>query len=521
MINTAFKTYAQDHGGRVVLLFLLFLLAIYQFIHAGFSAFAIVCSIPVVILFVILAFRHRMLVFWLLILINFFLMCLNKNQLLPGAIPISMYNELLELSLIAMAIIDFRQYPNFNRLGSLMLFAIIIWCGFCTIEILNDTCGLGINVGAWYTGARLYAFQILYVYFIFILYISTPQRLINYLHLWTILNLFAVFWTWKQIYIEPTHMERVWLWGSGRITHVLYGGTLIRWFSTFNDAANYGINAASSAVVLFIIAITTKIKKFRYFYGIAGILVTWGMFQSGTRTAIFCMIAGFMVFLVLSKQVKIFVPSAIIGGIMLFLLIFTTIGNGNQQIRRMRSAFNKNDASANTRTINQQAMKKYLKDAPWGIGLGIGYENVPANNKYRKLSTIPPDSEYVFIWQHTGIIGITTFLATTVIMLFGACWIVFFVLKNPSLRGIGAGLCCAFVSQQLGGYGNQVLLNIPNGFIFYGGLSIVYALPFMEKAWIEYETGLLNKQEEKRRLRLEKLEKMRVKPWYAWMYKYL
>ena len=43
----------------------------------------------------------------------------------------------------------------------------------------------------------------------------------------------------------------------------------------------------------------------------------------------------------------------------------------------------------------------------------------------------------------------------------------------------------------------------------------------MEKEWIEYETGLLNKQEEKRRLRLEKLEKMRVKPWYSWMYKYL
>lgn len=106
-------------------------------------------------------------------------------------------------------------------------------------------------------------------------------------------------------------------------------------------------------------------------------------------------------------------------------------------------------------------------------------------------------------------------------MLFGACWIVFFILKSPSLRGIGIGLCCAFVSQQLGGYGNQILLNYPNCLIFYGGLSIVYAMPYFEKEWIEYETGLLNKQEEKRRLRLEKLEKMRVKPWYAWMYKYL
>ena len=521
MINTAFKTYAQDHGGRVVLLFLLFLLAIYEFITAGFSAFAIVCAIPLIILGVFLTFHYRMFAFWLLFFVNYFLMCFNKNDLLPNGIPMSMYNELLELSLIAMAIIDFRQYPNFDHLGSVMLIAIFAWCGFCTIEVLNDTCNLGINVGAWYTGARLYAFQLLYIYIIFILYISTPQRLIYYLRFWAILNLFSVFWTWKQIYIEPTHLEYVWLWNAGSSTHILNGGTLIRWFSTHNDAANYGINAASSATAFLIIAITTKLNRIRLFYGITAILVIWGMFQSGTRTAMFCLIAGFMVFLVLSKQVKIIVPSAILGGIMLALLMFTNVGNGNMQIRRMRSAFNKNDASANVRTINQQAMKKYLKDAPWGIGLGIGYNNVPANNKYRKLSTMPPDSEYVYIWQHTGVIGITTFLITTAIMLIGACWIVFFTLKSPTLRGLGAAFCCAFVSQQLGGYGNQVLLNIPNGLIFYGGLSIVYALPFFEKEWIEYETNLLNKQEEKRRLRLEKLEKMRVKPWYGWIYKYL
>ena len=64
-------------------------------------------------------------------------------------------------------------------------------------------------------------------------------------------------------------------------------------------------------------------------------------------------------------------------------------------------------------------------------------------------------------------------------------------------------------------------MQFPNCLIFYGGLSIVYVLPFIEKEWIEYEAVQLNKQEEKRRLRLEKLEKMRVKPWYSWMYKYL
>ena len=95
-------------------------------------------------------------------------------------------------------------------------------------------------------------------------------------------------------------------------------------------------------------------------------------------------------------------------------------------------------------------------------------------------------------------------------MLGGACWIVMFRIKNPSLRGIGAGLCCAFVSQQLGGYGNQVLMQFPNGLLFYGGLSLVYALPFMEKEWTEYEAKEIAKQEEKERLKLEKKKASRV-----------
>ena len=177
----------------------------------------------------------------------------------------------------------------------------------------------------------------------------------------------------------------------------------------------------------------------------------------------------------------------------------------------MRSAFDRNDASANQRTINQTTMKKYMKEAPWGIGLGMEYDKVPANNKFRLMSTIPPDSEYVFIWLRTGIIGITIFLILTAIMIGGACWIVFFKLKSPSLRGIGAGFCCAMISQQLGGYGNQVLMQFPNCLIFYGGLTIVYILPYIENEWIEYENEQLAIQEEKKRLKLEKKRASRVK----------
>lgn len=504
-MTNSFTTYSRENGGRVILLFLLFLLAIYQFVTAGYNAFVIVCITPLLVLAGYVVFRWRMSAFWLLIVINYLI---QWKEIPPLPIPASLPNEMLQLLLLGIAIIDARQTPHFERAANLMLFALTIWCGFITLEVLNDTCGLGINVGAWYTGARMLGFQLLYIFLVFSIYISTPEILRRYLIVWACLCLFSALWTMKQEYIGFTHAEAMFM--EGNVTHVIQGGTLFRYFSTFGDAANYGCNAAASAAALIIFGITTKFKKDRWFFLIVAALVIKGMFASGTRTAIVCLMAGFVVYLVLSKSIKIAIPSLIVGGLLFVFLAFTNIANGNQQVRRMRSAFKGSDASANARSINQETMKKYMKEAPWGIGLGMDGMVVPANNKYNRMATIPADSEYVFIWLRTGHIGITIFIITVLIMFGGACYIVFFKLKNPSLRGIGGGFCSAFVAIQLAGYGNQVLLQFPNALTFYGGLTIVYILPFIEPEWIKFENKYLAEQEEKKRFKLEKKLASRV-----------
>lgn len=503
-------TYSRENGGRVILLFLLFLLAIYELTHAGFNAFAIICISPIIIVAVYSIFKWRMAVFWALIFINYFLMQKGSIFVVQG-IPVSLYDEMLELTLLAVALLDAREEPRFGRSVNLMLFSILIWCIFCTLELLNDTCNLGIDIAAWYTSARLYALHLIWIILVFSVYISSPRVLMNYLRLWALLSLFSVYWTWKQKNIGFTPIESAWIFdGPGRSTHILNGGSLIRYFSTFNDAATYGCHAASAAVAFIIFGITTKITWERFFFTITGILVIWGMFQSGTRTAIFSLAAGFIIFIVLSKSFRIAIPFTIFFTIFMSILIFTDIGNSNQQMRRMRSAFNKDDASANVRDINKESIRKYLRDAPWGLGLASTGANIPANNKYYKLAFIPPDSEYVYIWVHTGAIGICVFVFCMVLMLLGACWIVMFRLKSPSLIGIGGGLCAAFTSIQLAAYANQILFLYPNGITFFGGLAIVYVLPYLEPEWIEYEKVRLAKQEERKRLKLEKKLAKRV-----------
>ena len=266
-MNNALKTYAKDNGGRVSLLLLLFFVAIYEFISAGFPAFAVVCLIPAVILFVIGSFRYRMLLFWILVIYNYFVQMLDAPKL---PLPMSLPNEMLELALLAIAIIDVEK-SHFERIGNVMFFALAAWCVYCTLQVFNDTCGLGMNIGAWFSGARMMAFQLMYAFLVFTLYISSPKILMRYLYVWSALAIFAVFWVWKQQYIGFTPTESAWLYyGPGGLTHLLQAGTLIRYWSIYGDAANYGIGIASTGVAFVIFGITEKIKKFKYFFLIVG-----------------------------------------------------------------------------------------------------------------------------------------------------------------------------------------------------------------------------------------------------------
>lgn len=510
MVNKVYSNriseYAHENGGRVIVLFLLFLLSLYSFKNSGVNGMAMILAIPVSIVLIYSAFSYRMFSFWTLFIINYFVMFLSKEGKMP--LPASLPNELLELVLIAIAIIDLKE-TKFENCANLMLVAVLGWCTFCIIEILNDTCGLGINVNAWFTGVRLMAFQLLYPVIVFTLYINTPQRLHQIYKAWAFCALFAVFWCWKQINIGWDAAEMNWLFAQDHARQHIVNG-IVRYFGTFTDAANFGIHMACASVSFFIIAITNKVKKHKIFFGIVGTLTTWAMFQSGTRTAIFCMMAGFMVFLVLSKSTKIIVPVSIVFGLFIGMLMFTNIGEGNNQIRRMRSAFNPEDASANVRDINKAAISKYMKDAPWGIGIGIFEKDIPAWNKFKIVSGIPPDSEYVFIWVRTGWIGVSWFAICNLIILWGACSVVFFKIKNRSLMGMGAAWCASFAALHLGGYANQILMQFPNIVVFYGGLATVFLMPSIEKEFEAYENKELAEEAEKKRIKLEKKRAKRV-----------
>ena len=122
-------------------------------------------------------------------------------------------------------------------------------------------------------------------------------------------------------------------------------------------------------------------------------------------------------FLVLSKNIKLLALGLLLGlGIYVFFA-HTTIGQSNYEIRRMRTAFDPNDASFRVRLENQRRLKSYLASRPLGGGVGSTGNWGRRFTTHTFLANTATDSWYVMIWADTGIIGILYYLFMVFYML--------------------------------------------------------------------------------------------------------
>lgn len=507
------KTYATsgNHiGGRVFVLFLLFLFALYLLVTGGLTVYAAICMIPAVILFLFLAFKHQNALFWYIFSMNYFVMGLQRYGYIP--VQVTVVAVLPQILLIIALIIHPRK--GNNSLGTPMLLAILLWALYLLIQVFNETCGLPVSIPNWLTNMNFYSFYFIFAYILVSKIINTPENIMRFLRLWAVFSLIATYWAWRQKTFGWDQAEWGWLVAGGMRTHIIGGS--IRYFSFFSDAANFGCNMGASAALFYILALTSKLKKDKILFTITGIACTYSFFASGTRSGLVCFMVSIFFYVFLSKSVKLTATVLVLGGAFVFVMAFTEIGQGNMQIRRMRSAFNTDDASLNVRDLNKQALKKYLKDAPFGMGINIDESKIPRFNKYKIVQETSNDSTYVFFWQRTGIVGVYVFATMNIIILLGGCLISFFRLKNKACKGIAAALCCGFLGIQAGGYANSILMQYPNLVLFYGSMAIVYLLPAIEPEYIAYEEKKVAEQEEKKRLKKEKQEKSRVKTWLTW-----
>lgn len=440
--------------------------------HIGLFV-AIVC-LPLLILLGIESVRHPIFLFFLLFTVNYYLLGIGRYIQVEG---LSFLMDSMLFLLLLLIAIHGILYKNINWKSAVNVLTIgtFIWTIYCIAEIANPT-GM---IKAWVLSRTLITNSFIISLVVSILCIKYRDVKIITLLL-SIFTLTAVAKAVAQKYIGFDFAETNWLHnGGGALTHIIGSGT--RYFSFFTDAGNLGSNMGFASIFFAITALNVKSKPAKFYYVVVSLAGLYAMFLSGTRGAIVVPLAGIALYTIISKNIK----ACITGGVLLvsiyIFFAFTYIGQSNTTIRRMRTAFQPTkDASFIVRRENQKKLGAYLKNKPFGEGLGLsGGENRKMSMRF--TTSIPNDSWYVKLWVETGIVGAVLYLGVLFLTIGVGAWLVMFHIHDPELKGRLTAFLCGIFGMLISAYGNAFWGQYPTAIIAFTSLSLVLNGKYYDK----------------------------------------
>lgn len=446
----------------------------YAMAIAGLMTAAIVITIPIIFYaFYSLILKPEIGLTFAFIL-NFFVIGLSRY------IPIKL-GYLMDITLISIYIAIFFHYFNkkldLRNVNTDLTYLAFIWFAYICLEFFNPE---AVAKTAWFASMRgLGLYMILVIPLVQFLY-NKPRDLDRFLKIWAVISVLASIKAWMQLNLGPDSWEQRWLDEVGGSTHILYGN--LRAFSFFSDASQFGASQGQTLFIAFIMLLNEKKLKQRIFWLVVLISSYYGMSSSGTRGAIFVPLAGGALYLILKKNFRVI----IIGGIMIFMIFaffrYTTIGNSNYQVYRMRTAFSpEEDASFQVRIKNQAIFDEYLKTRPFGGGVGTAGARAITYTGETFLSSVATDSWFVLIWAECGIIGLFLHMFILGWIVGKGTYICMFQIQNKELSQKIIALLCGIFGIIVASYGNSVLGQFPTGLLIYASMAYVFMAPKLDK----------------------------------------
>jgi hypothetical protein len=198
-----------------------------------------------------------------------------------------------------------------------------------------------------------------------------------------------------------------------------------------------------------------------------------------------------MMFFVLKKNIKVLSVGVIFVALIFVFFKYTTIANGNDQVRRMRSAFDPNEPSLKVRLDNQKILKGYLASRPFGGGIGHAGDKAQRFLPNAFLSNVATDSWYVLIWAELGIIGLTLHLIVLFYVMGKATYKVMFVIRDPITKVKMSALISGMAGVMLASYGNAILGGMPTALLIYASMAIMSNPEIFEDPEYQVETPLI------------------------------
>lgn len=437
----------------------------------GFMAPLFTIAIVAAGMFTIGMFSNPKLAFWAYLTYCFILGFVVKSFL---DTPIGLAMDGILLLTWGSILVNMDKF-NWKALKNEHVLFSVIWFAISLLEIFNPAGG---SLTAWFNELRFTALSWLLVAPIVFLMFNNVADVDRFITFILFFSCIATLYGVKQLYLGVTNGEQQWLDAGNDYTHILDGK--LRVFSIYSDAGQFGASQAIMAVVALVLAMGpfSFIKKL--IFGIIALMMLYGMAISGTRGALFALVAGLFYAVFLSKNFKVLIigTAFALGG--LGILKYTTIGDNIFQVQRLRSALNPKDASFNVRLENQKQLKYLLKDLPFGAGLGMSGMNGTTYNRDKPIANIQPDSYWVKVWVMYGIVGLLIWFCFTCYLI-GKCSGIVWKLKDPKLRTKMIALTSGTVGCFICSYGNEVMNGMPSSVVMFMSWSFVFISPWLDK----------------------------------------
>jgi hypothetical protein len=377
-------------------------------------------------------------------------------------------DAILFITFIALIFNKFYTKIDWSPAKKDITFLAIIWFGYSLLEVFNPESR---SVAAWLNGTRGISMYMLLIVVLTLLFIGTNRKLNYFFYIWGTMSLLVSLKGIMQHIWGVDSFEQAWLDSGAATTHVLFGK--LRIFSFLSDAGQFGANQAYSAVVATIIAMLEKDWRKKIFFVLVALLGIYGMLLSGTRGAISIPLVGYATYFILKKNKLVMFSGFVLLVLVFAFFKFTYIGQGNQQIRRMRSAFNPNDASFQVRLENQRTLSVYLASRPFGGGIGQAGVKAKKYLPNAYLSQIATDSWYVMIWAEQGIVGLMLHLFILFYIVIKSANNIMNKIRDPILKMKMAALASGMVGVMVASYGNAVLGTLPTGITIYMSMALM------------------------------------------------
>ncbi len=370
-------------------------------------------------------------------------------------IPIGTVIEAILVIILLGLFLNGRQM-DWSRLQNPAFYLVIVWVAFTCLEFFNPETP---DRASWLIRFRTLSFQWICAVVIVSVLDITRRDIKVFLVSWFFWSFAAALWGFKQQYIGLTESEMTWLINVGAKTHLLFGQ--LRSFSFYSDAAQFGVEMAGATLVCLILCLESQ----RWFNRLAFLLLTlvffWGFAVTGTRSALFVLFGGFPFYLLLKRNLIRILVGGCVGLLILAFLLFTSIGNGNYQIYRIRTALRPTeDPSFVLRLQNQKLLKSYLDPLPFGVGLGTSSVSGATYNPNHWAAIIQPDSAYVIVWMETGIVGVSLYISILLALVGIGTYNVWRV-KDKRLQVLLIALLAQFMGVILMAYSNTILGQFP------------------------------------------------------------